>query len=68
MTDVIRATVKYTFENLGIKRIYATPFATTIGSIKALEKAGFIKEATIKNGAIKNNKTLDYYIYSINCF
>jgi RimJ/RimL family protein N-acetyltransferase len=68
MTDVIKDTVKYTFENLGIKRIYATPFATTIGSIKALEKAGFIKEATIKNGVIKNNKILDYYIYSINCF
>lgn len=68
MTAVIKATVKHVFENLGIKRIYATPFATTIGSIKALEKAGFKKEATIKNGAIKNNKILDYYIYSINCF
>ncbi len=68
MTAVIKATVKYTFENLGIKRIYATPFATTIGSIKALEKAGFKKEATIENGAIKNNRVLDYHIYSVTCF
>lgn len=68
MTAVIKATVKYAFENLGIKRIYATPFATTIGSVKALEKAGFIKEATIHNGVIKNNKVMDYYIYSITCF
>ncbi|HUS02692.1 MAG TPA: GNAT family protein [Chitinophagaceae bacterium] len=68
MTAVIKATVKYGFENLGIKRIYAIPFATTIGSIKALEKAGFIKEATICNGVIKNNKILDYHIYSITSF
>jgi RimJ/RimL family protein N-acetyltransferase len=68
MTAVIEATVKYVFENLDIKRIYATPFATTIGSIKALEKAGFIKEAIIRNGVIKNNELLDYYIYSITCF
>lgn len=68
ITAVIKATVKYALENLGIKRIYATPFVTTTGSIKALEKAGFIKEATIRNGVIKNNKVLDYYIYSITNF
>jgi RimJ/RimL family protein N-acetyltransferase len=68
MTSVIQTTVKYAFENLGIKRVYATPFATTIGSIKVLEKAGFVREAIIRQGVIKNNKILDYYIYSINCF
>jgi RimJ/RimL family protein N-acetyltransferase len=68
MTSVIQMTVKYAFENLGIKRVYATPFATTIGSIKVLEKAGFVREAIIRQGVIKNNKILDYYIYSINCF
>ncbi len=68
MTAVIKATVKYAFETFNIKRIYALPFATTIGSIRTLEKAGFIKEATIRNGVIKNNKILDYYIYSITCF
>ncbi len=68
MTAVIKATVKYIFENFEIKRIYATPFATTIGSIKALQKAGFKEEVIIKKGAIKNNIILDYYIYSITNF
>jgi RimJ/RimL family protein N-acetyltransferase len=36
-----------------------------VASLRALEKAGFIKEATIKNGVIKNGRMLDYYIYSI---
>ncbi len=68
MTAVIKATVKYIFENFDIKRVYATPFATTTGSIRALEKAGFKREATIKNGVIKKGKVLDYYIYSITSF
>ena len=65
MTGAIKAVVKYAFENLDDKRIYASPIATTIGSIKTLEKAGFIKEAIIRNGVIKNNSMLNY---SINCF
>lgn len=68
MTNVIKAIVKYIFENFAIKRIYAMPFATSIGSVKALEKAGFTKEATIHNGVIKNGEVLDYYIYSITSF
>lgn len=68
MTAVLKAIVKYTFQNLGIKRIYATPFVTTIGSIKILEKAGFKQEATIRKGVIKSDQILDYHIYSINCF
>jgi len=68
MTEAIKATVKYTFEKLAIKRIYANPFATNAASAKALERAGFIKEVTIQKGVIKNNKILDYHIYSINCF
>ena len=68
MTNVIRAMVKYIFSDFDIKRIYAMPFATSIGSAKALDKAGFTKEATIHNGVIKNGKVLDYYIYSITSF
>ena len=68
MTNVIRSIIKYIFENFDIKRIYAMPFATSIGSVKALEKAGFTKEATIHKGVIKNGKVLDYYIYSITSF
>lgn len=68
MTSVIKATVNYAFETLPFKRIYATPFATSKASARALEKAGFFKEATIRNGVIKNNVIVDYHIYSITCF
>jgi RimJ/RimL family protein N-acetyltransferase len=68
MTNVIKTIVKYIFEDFGIKRIYVMPFATSIGSVKTLEKAGFTKEAAIHNGVIKNGKIMDYYIYSITTF
>ncbi len=68
MTNVIKEIVRYIFKNFDIKRIYAMPFATSFGSVKTLEKAGFTKEATIHNGVIKNGKIMDYYIYSITAF
>jgi len=68
MTNVIKTIVKYIFENFDIKRIYAMPFATSIGSVKTLEKVGFTKEATIHNGVIKKGKIPDYYIFSITSF
>ena len=68
MTGVIKSFVKYILENFEIKRIFAVPFETSIGSIKVLEKAGFTKEATIKKGVIKKGRVLDYYIYSITSF
>jgi len=68
MTGVIKSLVKYIFENFDIKRVYAIPFETSIGSIRALEKAGFTREATIKNGVIKKEKVLDYHIYSVTSF
>ncbi len=68
MTAVIKAMVQYIFEYFEVKRIYALPFASTTGSIRALEKAGFSKEASIKNGVIKSGRVLDYHIYSIASF
>jgi RimJ/RimL family protein N-acetyltransferase len=68
MTNAIKLIVKYIFENFEIKRIFAIPYASTAGSIRALEKAGFKREATIKKGVIKNGIILDYHIYSIDCF
>ena len=68
MTEVIKILVNYIFENFEIRRIFALPFASSGASARMLEKAGFRKEATIKNGVIKNGNVLDYFIYSIDNF
>ena len=64
MTDAIRQLCDLIFETTDILRIYAEPFAYNIGSCRALEKAGFRYEGTMKNNAVKNGKVLDMRLYA----
>ena len=66
MTEAIKQMVSYAFTNLPhLRKIFATPFDFNIGSQKVLEKAGFEREAILKQGAIKNGKIVDLHYYSI---
>lgn len=65
MTDAIRQLCGIVFETTDILRIYAEPFAYNTASRRALEKAGFCYEGTMKNNAVKNGKVLDMALYSM---
>ena len=65
MTDAVRQTCRYVFENSDIIRIYAEPFSHNIASCRVLEKAGFQFEGVLRQNAVKNNKVLDMKMYSI---
>ncbi|MFC2101645.1 GNAT family N-acetyltransferase [Bacteroidota bacterium] len=65
ITEALKALVKYGFETFDIIRIYAEPFADNLASRRALEKAGFILEATFHKNVIKNGVIRDSCIYSI---
>ena len=65
MTDAIRQLCGRIFESTDILRIYAEPFACNTGSRRALEKAGFTYEGTMKNNAVKNGRVLDMAIYAL---
>lgn len=65
MTEAIRQFCKILFDTTDILRIYAEPFAYNTGSRRALEKAGFCCEGTMKNNAVKNGKVLDMVMYSL---
>lgn len=65
MTDAIRQICNNIFQSTDIVRIYAEPFAYNTGSRRALEKAGFCYEGTLKNNAVKNGKVLDMALYSL---
>jgi [ribosomal protein S5]-alanine N-acetyltransferase len=64
-TRAIKAATSYAFKTFDIVRIYAEPFADNLGSRKALEKAGFTLEATLKRNVIKNEIIKDSCIYSV---
>jgi RimJ/RimL family protein N-acetyltransferase len=64
-TKAIKAATSYAFKDFDVVRIYAEPFADNEGSRKALEKAGFSLEVTLKRNVIKNGIIKDSCIYSV---
>ncbi|HLN21650.1 MAG TPA: GNAT family protein [Bacteroidales bacterium] len=64
-TQAIRIIAKYAFANFDIVRLYAEPFSDNAGSRKALEKAGFKHEATLRQNVIKNGIVKDSCIYGL---
>lgn len=65
MTEAVKQICEYVFSKSDIIRIYAEPFAYNIASCRALEKAGFQYEGTLRNNAVKNGKVIDMKMYSI---
>lgn len=65
VTDAIRQLCSHIFETTDILRIYAEPFSYNAGSRRALEKAGFTCEGTMKSNAVKNGKVVDMTLYSL---
>lgn len=65
ITQAILKICDMAFSRLPIVRIYAEPFAHNIASRRALEKAGFTLEGTLKNNIFKNNKIYDSCIYAL---
>ena len=65
MTEAVKQICEYVFANSDIIRIYAEPFAYNIASCRALEKAGFQDEGTLRSNAVKNGKVIDMKMYSL---
>ena len=65
MTEAIKQMTNYVFTNFSLHKVYALPFDFNIASHKVLQKAGYIKEATLRQAAIKNGIINDLYYYSI---
>jgi [ribosomal protein S5]-alanine N-acetyltransferase len=64
-TKAIKAVTSYAFRDFDIIRVYAESFSENTGSRRALEKAGFKLEATLKKNIIKNDIITDSCIYSV---
>lgn len=54
---------EYGFNDLNLLRIYAGVFDFNVGSMKVLEKNGFVKEGVFKNAVIKNGRICDEHRY-----
>lgn len=65
MANAIKQVCEYVFEKTDIIRIYAEPFAHNIASCRALEKAGFQYEGTLKSNAVKCGNIVDMKMYAL---
>jgi RimJ/RimL family protein N-acetyltransferase len=44
--------------------VFAVPFTTNAASCRALEKAGYEREGTMRRSAIKDGRVMDQYLYA----
>jgi len=64
-TEAIQLCVEFAFNQLRLHRLYAGIYDVNIGSLKAFEKAGFLREGCEKEKCLFEGKRVDCYIYGI---
>ena len=63
-SDEIVALTRHAFQELGMHRVFAIPFAHNKASCRVLEKVGFVLEGTMRRSAIKDGTLYDQYLYA----
>lgn len=64
-TKAVEMISKYGFEQMGFQRIFAGVFEYNAGSMRVLEKNGYVKEGIFKKSLIKNEQIWDEHRYAI---
>lgn len=54
---------EHAFSAVNLLRVFALPFADNLGSIRVLEKAGYVREATLRSSSVKFGKPRDQALY-----
>lgn len=65
MTWAIRQMTGYVFGNFPITKLYAPVFEFNAASMRALEKAGFVREGVFRQAAVKNGRVIDLHYYGL---
>ena len=65
MTAAVRAFTDYAFAQFSLTRVFAVSFAGNVASHRVLEKAGYVREGTLRRSVVKNGKVLDQVLFAI---
>jgi [ribosomal protein S5]-alanine N-acetyltransferase len=63
-TQAIAAVTLWAMDTFGLARVFALPFADNAASCRALEKAGYVLEGTLRRSAIKQGVVRDQRVYA----
>jgi ribosomal-protein-alanine N-acetyltransferase len=65
-TVAVRLVTRHAFAaHPELRRLYAMPYARNAASARVLEKAGYRREATLRQAVIKDGEVLDQWIYAV---
>jgi len=64
VTAALEAVTRHAVLAFNLTRVFAVPFVDNAGSIRVLEKAGFVREGLMKQSAIKDGVVRDQYLYA----
>jgi RimJ/RimL family protein N-acetyltransferase len=63
-TSAIRLVTDHALGERGLHRVFAIPFSTNAASCRALEKAGYVLEGTMRRNVIKDGRIFDSELYA----
>jgi ribosomal-protein-alanine N-acetyltransferase len=63
-TEALTLVTAHVFDTLNMLRLFALPFADNAGSIRVLEKAGYMREAVLRASSVKYGQPRDQLLYA----
>jgi RimJ/RimL family protein N-acetyltransferase len=64
-TAVLHGATRWAIAKFNLRRVFAVPFSDTIGSIRVLEKVGFVREGVMRCAAVKDGQVKDQILYAL---
>lgn len=65
MTEALPAVTEQAFHTHNLRRIFAAVFEWNPASMRVLEKAGYAREAVLRQSAVKDGKVIDQMLYAV---
>ena len=63
-TEALLLVTDHVFSTVNLLRLFAMPFADNTGSMRVLEKAGYVREATLRASSVKYGQARDQALYA----
>ncbi len=64
VTEALVLMTDHVFETANLLRMFALPFADNAGSVRVLEKAGYLREGRLRSSSVKYGVARDQFMYA----
>ena len=64
VTEALQLVTQHAFEQMNFLRLFALPFADNAGSVRVLEKAGYVREGLLRSSSVKFGAPRDQYMFA----